>query len=155
MGHVYVLYLDGGNYYVGYSENLEQRIKNHFDGSGSDWTRLYKPKKIICFEEGNLFDEDMLTIALMIITNIKRVRGGSICYEKLDSRDIKSIKDVEFNNFRRLTKKDQSKYFNMILKNNNRAMGIIKSVYGCSRCLRDSHEKDDCYAKRYEDGKYI
>ena len=40
---VYVLELEGGNYYVGMSHNLSQRLAQHFSGNGAKWTKLHKP----------------------------------------------------------------------------------------------------------------
>ena len=34
-GHVYTLLLEGGNYYVGWSSSVENRIAQHFLGGGS------------------------------------------------------------------------------------------------------------------------
>ena len=38
-GHVYVLRLGKGKYYVGYSGEIETRIASHFLGNGSLWTK--------------------------------------------------------------------------------------------------------------------
>ncbi len=56
---IYILKLEGGNYYVGRSTNLKQRIKDHFDGNGSAWTNLHKPKELIDnFITESHFEED-------------------------------------------------------------------------------------------------
>lgn len=46
-GYVYVLLLDNNNIYVGYSCSVEKRIKQHFDGKGSSWTKLHKPVRVL------------------------------------------------------------------------------------------------------------
>jgi predicted GIY-YIG superfamily endonuclease len=45
--NVYALKLAGGKYYIGKSDNIEQRIKSHFSGAGSAWTREHAPVKVI------------------------------------------------------------------------------------------------------------
>jgi predicted GIY-YIG superfamily endonuclease len=36
---VYTLELDGGNYYVGFTDDIPKRMAEHFLGRGSRWTR--------------------------------------------------------------------------------------------------------------------
>lgn len=40
---VYVLELESGKYYIGESINPKKRIEVHFNGFGSQWTKLYPP----------------------------------------------------------------------------------------------------------------
>ena len=44
---LYVLELVGNRYYVGTSDNVEERIKAHFEGHGARWTQLYPPIEVI------------------------------------------------------------------------------------------------------------
>ena len=41
--NVYVLRLEGGRYYIGKSDNVMNRYQQHLGGSGSAWTRKYRP----------------------------------------------------------------------------------------------------------------
>ena len=41
--YVYVLNLEGGNKYVGYTSNPEARINAHFNGTGAKWTQKHEP----------------------------------------------------------------------------------------------------------------
>ena len=41
--NIYVLKLQGGRYYVGKSQDVIGRYKQHMDGKGSAWTKKYKP----------------------------------------------------------------------------------------------------------------
>jgi len=41
--YVYTLNLEGGAKYVGYTENPNQRIAQHFSGNGSKWTQKHQP----------------------------------------------------------------------------------------------------------------
>ena len=44
---VYTLELQGGNFYVGYSDDIPKRMAEHFLGRGSYWTRLHAPTKVL------------------------------------------------------------------------------------------------------------
>ena len=40
---VYTLKLANDKYYVGKSRNIVARMKRHFSGNGSEWTKKHKP----------------------------------------------------------------------------------------------------------------
>ena len=40
---IYVLELSNSKYYVGLSDNPDQRIAKHLSGRGSSWTQKHKP----------------------------------------------------------------------------------------------------------------
>ena len=49
-------------------------------GKGSEWTRRYPPKSLLCsFPRSSTDDEDNQTIELMAQFGIDNVRGGSYC----------------------------------------------------------------------------
>jgi len=80
---VYVLRLQGDKYYVGQSKHPKQRIKEHFDGKGSSWTRLHKPIEVVHVIETKfthwraaLEVETALTLELMRSHGWQNVRGG-------------------------------------------------------------------------------
>ena len=64
-GHVYILRLEKGKYYVGYSGEIETRIASHFLGNGSLWTNKHKPIEVISVRPGEVLLEDITTIAMM------------------------------------------------------------------------------------------
>ena len=43
---VYSLNLAGGNKYVGKSNNLAKRLRDHFSGRGAQWTKKHKPLSV-------------------------------------------------------------------------------------------------------------
>lgn len=45
MVSIYILELKEGKYYVGKSNNPDDRISKHFTGNGSEWTKKYNPLK--------------------------------------------------------------------------------------------------------------
>ena len=78
-GHVYILELEGNNWYVGWSQDVQTRIASHFLGAGSKWTMLHKPLAIHSVRQGDTLLETCTTIALMATHGYERVRGGSYC----------------------------------------------------------------------------
>lgn len=81
---IYILKLECGKYYVGQSKNFHERIKKHFSGQGSAWTKKYSPIEILTQRELStsywrdaLEIENELTLELMILVGWENVRGGN------------------------------------------------------------------------------
>ena len=75
-GHVYVLSLEDGCYYIGFSQDIQVRICSHFLNSGSLWTRKHKPIDVISVKEGCTLLETLTTLVYMIKFGFDKVRGG-------------------------------------------------------------------------------
>ncbi|PMZ04936.1 hypothetical protein C1Y08_00645 [Pseudomonas sp. FW306-02-F02-AA] len=81
--YLYVLELENGKFYVGQAKDPDRRIRKHFNGSGSEWTRLHRPIKELsrhCLEEvdyraGELAENE-LVLQLMRRHGYHNVRGG-------------------------------------------------------------------------------
>ena len=59
---IYVLRLEQDKYYVGKTINVCKRYQLHKNGLGSEWTKLYKPIKIVkVYHDLSPFDEDKIT----------------------------------------------------------------------------------------------
>ena len=54
---VYVIACEGGSYYVGHTDNIPRRWREHVSGKGADWTKKYKPRYIPHYEEFNSREE--------------------------------------------------------------------------------------------------
>lgn len=86
---VYVLDLEHDKYYVGKTTNVEQRLKQHQEGIGSNWTKKYKCIGLNnVFSNCDVFDEDKYTIMMMNQFGINNVRGGSFNEIELSDSDI-------------------------------------------------------------------
>lgn len=78
MSTIYIIRLQGGHYYVGKSDNVMQRYKQHLDGKGSTWTKMYRPVSVErTIESQTSFDEDNYTKEYMKKYGVDKVRGGS------------------------------------------------------------------------------
>ena len=90
--YIYILELEKGKYYVGKSNQLKNRITDHFGSYGSAWTEKYKPVKVIeTINNCDKFDEDKYTLKYMEKYGVHNVRGGSFCEFKLDNDNLKTI----------------------------------------------------------------
>jgi len=117
--NIYVLRLEGDRYYVGKSDNIMNRYEQHLNGSGSAWTRKYKPvslEKII--KNVSSFEEDKVTKEYMSKYGIDKVRGGSYVEIQL------------------------SKFHTDALK-----MEIWAAKDLCTQCGRSGHFVKDCHVK--------
>lgn len=81
---VYVLECEEGKYYVGSTQNRKRRWKQHERGRGSQWTRLYKPLRVIREEKRIphkflLGLESKITAECMLEFGVNNVRGSMFC----------------------------------------------------------------------------
>jgi hypothetical protein len=77
---VYILELEGGRVYVGSSKNVQRRIQQHRAGTGSAFTRAYRPTGTLLPRLGNVQgDGDAAerdeTLRYMFLRGIPLVRG--------------------------------------------------------------------------------
>lgn len=47
---VYILLCSDGSYYTGYTQNVEERARQHVNGTGARYTKSHPPKKIVHVE---------------------------------------------------------------------------------------------------------
>lgn len=86
---LYVLELEGQNYYVGQTRDVQSRYNRHSSGEGARWTQLHKPVRIVKTVETGLIDEkraaeleDALTVETARVHGFERTRGGR--YSRVD-----------------------------------------------------------------------
>lgn len=128
MTTIYVLQCEKGRFYVGKTDRpINNRIIEHFAGDGSEWTRKYKPIRVIkTFTDVEDGDEDKITKQYMSEHGIDRVRGGTYSMIKLkDYQELALIDEL-------CTMQDR-----------------------CFRCLRTGHFTNTCYARTMANGTMI
>jgi len=125
--NIYVIRLEGGRYYVGKSEDVSKRYQQHLCGSGSAWTKKYKPVSLVkTIENVSIFEEDKITKEYMSKYGIDKVRGGSYVEVDLSDFQTESIKTE-----------------------------IWGAKDLCKQCGRSGHFVKDCYAKADVSGNKI
>jgi len=95
MVFIYILELENKKYYVGKTTNPDFRLEQHFNSSGSQWTKKYKPIKILELKPNcDDYDEDKYTKIYMDKYGINNVRGGSYVQIKLDKVTIENLEKM-------------------------------------------------------------
>ena len=118
--NIYILKLQNSKYYIGKSNNIEKRYKEHISGLGSVWTKKYKPIKIEkIIKNASIYDEDRYVKEYMAKYGLDNVRGGAYSSMKLSDDQICSL-----------------------------AKEFIATNDLCTRCGRSGHFIKDCYAKK-------
>lgn len=84
--YIYVWELEEGKFYVGWSENLSNRLDSHMLNAGAVWTKKYHPISIIEICRGDKSVEKQKTLEYMKLKGWENVRGGPWC-----STDYKNI----------------------------------------------------------------
>lgn len=80
---IYVLGLEDGCYYIERSNDMDTRIKEHFKGRASNWTKKHRPIKIVkIYYCMNPFDEEIIMSEYVAQYGIDKVRGGSYITNK-------------------------------------------------------------------------
>src|SRR3989338_5834462 len=88
---IYILELTQNKYYVGKTSNTIKRILEHFNNNGSEWTKKYKPIKVLEKHNGDGYNEKKYTLKTMNEYGIDNVRGGPYCKIKLTDSERKTI----------------------------------------------------------------
>jgi hypothetical protein len=96
MVFIYVLRLQQGKYYIGKTNHPKFRLENHFHSNGSEWTKLYRPIKVIeLIPNCDDYDEDKYTRKYMDKYGMNNVRGGSFVSVKLEKQTIDALRQME------------------------------------------------------------
>ncbi|KAJ3316934.1 hypothetical protein HDV06_002537 [Boothiomyces sp. JEL0866] len=174
---IYVLLLENDKIYVGYtSRPINERFVEHFNYSGSKWTTLHRPLQVLEVHPGDLKDENAMTLKMMVKYGWWNVRGGSWSQVEINTcppallelQQLKLPKAIPNgkNQKKPQSKSSQSpKVTNKVeelseslipdkpsKRNVKKSQSKIPRKKECSRCGRDSHTLDECFAKTNIDG---
>jgi hypothetical protein len=145
--NIYIFKCKDNRYYIGKTKNVLNRIEQHQNGIGSEWTKKYPPLELIeIIENCDKFDEDKYTLKYMDQFGINNVRGGSYSEIVLNSDKIKTIKRLLNSANDRCFKCGESDHFinNCPYKIKNENDGMIKyigeSIVGFSEWLWGNNE---------------
>ena len=87
--------MEKGKYYIGKTNNPRFRLDSHFNSNGSEWTKIYKPLKVLEIKPNcDDYDEDKITRQYMDKYGINNVRGGSFVSVKLEKSVIETLKKM-------------------------------------------------------------
>ena len=150
MAFIYVLQLLENKYYIGKTNNPNFRLEQHFNSEGSEWTKKYKPIKLLELVKGDNYDEDKYTLKYMEKYGINNVRGGSFCEIKLTGGNKNFIEKMITGATDKCYKCGEKGHFAK-----NCSYTPISKEYRCFRCNRIGHFVEDCYATTNDIGEYI
>jgi predicted GIY-YIG superfamily endonuclease len=109
---IYVLKLYDDKYYVGKTENIETRLRAHYNGKGSSWTQKYPALQTIeTIECDDPYDEDKVTLKYMERYGIENVRGGAFCRVHLTAQEKNTITQMIHGNTERCFRCGQRGHF--------------------------------------------
>ena len=132
MVNIYILELEGGNYYVGKTDHTFQRFNQHWQGLGAKWTQKHKPVDLYAFHKDRKdSDENKFTLAMMRNFGVENVRGGSWTRVEMSQGEIRRLES-------RLHKRRRRRK---------------ELATACARCGRTSHNITTCYARSHANGK--
>jgi len=133
--NIYVLELEGGRYYVGKTRHTFNRFDQHREGSGARWTKLHPVLGLYTFHKDRRdSDENMFTILMMKNFGIDKVRGGSWTNPEISGKSRKKLEE-------RIARQKKRKW--------------TYTGLPCSRCGRDSHPTEHCFASFHTNGKAL
>ena len=163
--NIYILRLKEGKYYVGKTNDVYKRYKEHSIGKGAEWTRRYTPLCVqTIIRNASPFDEDRYVKEYMSKFGVDSVRGGSYSQMVLDdaqkSAIEKELRTAEDSCMRcgRTGHFVAACYARMDVDGKTLDAEEEESEDedddedACYRCGRDSHWVSDCYARSHVDG---
>lgn len=148
MLHTYVLALEGDKFYVGTTEQPEQRFWQHFTGQGAAWTRKYPPIEVIEFMMGD--HENELTLRLMRSVGVDQVRGGIYTQIELPEHQLNTIQDHMTHDTGCCFTCRRPGHFASQCRTQQRKTSVV-----CYRCRRPGHTRPQCYARMDVDGDML
>ncbi len=155
---IYVLELQGGNYYVGKTNDIQRRYQEHLDGKGSAWTKRFPPIKIVkTISNASVFDEDKVTLEYMEKYGIDEVRGGQYSNVTFTPEQISSIAKTIWAAHDRCLRCGRRGHFVTKCSSKTTVTGrsLVSDGVVCGRCGRGTHMADNCKNKTHVDGSRL
>lgn len=138
--YVYILKCNNDKYYVGKTNNLKQRLKDHENGNVY-WTKINKFIRLEeLIQDADDFDEDKYVKIYMKKYGVENVRGGSYSQCKLPKNKLDILKVELYSSDNRCYRCGElGHYINQC---------TIKTKK-CSICRKEGHNSRRCTNKYY------
>lgn len=154
MCEIYVLRLASGKFYVGKTNNVGKRYREHLTGyKSSSWTRKFKPLGVDkVYHDAHPLDEDKITVEYMMEHGIDNVRGGPYVSIKL-SEEIKGHILQRIRMASDLCVRCGSSAHFVTECDNQKSVAVYPLVDDsprCECCSSEHHFTEDCIFKQCE-----
>jgi predicted GIY-YIG superfamily endonuclease len=154
MVFIYSLKLTTNKYYIGKTDSPNFRLQDHFDNSGSAWTKKYKPISIHqVIPDMKDHDEQRITQEYMNKYGIDNVRGGPWCKVVLSSEEKLFIKKLLHGENDKCYHCGSTEHFAKDCSMKQTKTKPTRDT--CERCGRFGHSEKTCFAKTDVNGKKI
>lgn len=90
--YIYILRLEENNYFIGKSNHVENRLRDHLKGIVCGMTKRYKPLAITVIPNCDESELDLYIKKYMAKYGINKVRGGLYMKNKFEDNELKKLK---------------------------------------------------------------
>ena len=160
MVFIYAIQLEKGKYYIGKTNNPQFRLDSHFNSNGSEWTKIYKPLRVIEVKPNcDDYDEDKITRQYMDKYGINNVRGGSFVSVKLEKSTIDTLTKMNNGTNNKCFICGKAGHFAKNCQKNEYwktdSDEEYEEVWICEYCGKEFIEENKCeYHEKYCNSKY-